>query len=59
MKNKTNQTHKKNPLKKTRKSNSLKMKNAGGHSFGKSSFKNPLGHLRSALAQDEDCLSRL
>ena len=59
MKKTKTQKHTQNTVKKTQKNSSLKMKHAGGHSFGKSLKKHPLGHLRSSLIEDQDCLSRL
>lgn len=47
------------PAKKTQKSKSLKLSESARHLDGKSSTKNPLGHLRSSLIEDENCLSRL
>lgn len=59
MKKTNTKTHTEKSTTTDEKNKSPKIKHAGGHSFGKSPKKHPLGHLRTALAEDEDCLSRL
>lgn len=59
MKDKKTKTQTTNSPKRTDKSEALKAKLMLNSSYGKSPAKHPLSHLRSALIEDEDCLSKL